>query len=521
MDIINNTDKYASHRTITQNYFSIEVDENSFNPIIGCLTITAFNQFIIAFIINDHELLFFQKNKYKILDTISKTNKLYKFILNLIHSEKNIEKYIKEIEKIGDDNINKINKLFDLEILQKYLQIPSEISDEIYKNQKGGNFGYVIGIMIVIGATIYNFMGKKTTCVPPPPPPPPPNFTIERIPINNRGKCRILIINIAGIVRSKIIKITCDRRYFQPYFDEITMYNTLRASSGADLAEFTQGELIHANYNSGQYTANIDLDGVYYQFELSEIADNITLQTYWVHEMSIHAPISLRYIAGNYYTDIIDFMHFMRLSPTPALVQIINSVQHILTNINIAYNDVGFVHGDMKIDNILIETANGDTEARRSLIFDLDFSIAFRNTDYQELDNQLVNGYLQINPNGTNRIYKNFLHFFDIYLFNITLQSLIRVSAFRRIVEHINRLCNIDPLNIPNSFKYFVVIFWVTSNYEIYTTGYNHDLASFENIFNNFNNFRMSPDWVRLDVIGQETYHDIHAILHNQNTYST
>lgn len=495
-----------------QNYFSLEVEDGSFYPIIGCLNITSINQFFNAFIIHDSKLIYFQNNKDEIIDTIKETPKLYEYIYNLIDGEKNLEKCIKEIEKMDVNDLQKLNKLFNLEILQESLQTPSYTSNEVLIKQKGGSISHIVGAIVVIGAFIYKNFGKRVVRR--------GEFNINKIHISPQpGKCFVLVINSSGLVRSKIIKVTCNPNYFTPYLTEIEMYDILRQTSRAEIAEFTQGGQITADYNFqlGQHIANINLDGIFYQFEISEIADIFALQTYHSQEIARLEPIIFVYIAGNYYRETMDFYSFLRLDPN--IYDISYCVEHILRNIDRAYSNVGFIHGDMKIDNILIETSNTNT-AQRSLIFDLDFSLAFRNSDYQILNNQMVNNYLLIGENGTNRLYKNFLHFFDIYLFNVSLQSYITSANFRRIVDDIKSLCDVDPNRIPNSFKYFVVIFWLTAHYEIHRNRYNNNMLNFNNIKRNFLNFRTTSYWNRLDDLGQETYREIRDIIKDQYNYA-
>ncbi len=48
---------------MSQNYFSLEVDVHSYNPIIGSLNERTLDQFINTFIMKDNKLLYFEKNK--------------------------------------------------------------------------------------------------------------------------------------------------------------------------------------------------------------------------------------------------------------------------------------------------------------------------------------------------------------------------------------------------------------------------------------------------------------------------
>jgi hypothetical protein len=492
---------------MNNNYFSLEVENHTLSPIIGCLDISSFNQYISAFILYDKELVFYKKNRDEILDTILKTTNLHEYIFNLINGEENIPKYINEIEKIPNELLHNIGKIFDLENFQKYLITdPKEKSNTSENNQEGGNYGIAIGILIVIGTTIYQFMGKRKIVA-------QRNFTVNEIPLHNHGKCRVLIIKIGQIVQRKIIKITCNENYFQAYINEITMYNLLRVNTTANVADYTHAEHIFANYFGGEYTALITLDSATYRFKLSEIAHDVILQQLWSSEMLAHSPIEFVYISGNYYPEMIDFNLF--INNGVALNQISFCVQNILTNIETAFQEIGFVHGDMKLDNILIETTYGYTSAVRSFIFDLDFSIAFRTTQFKSINNA-VNRYLHINQNTVrNRLSKDFLHFFDIYLFNVTLQSKLSFANFRTIFNEIGAVCQSTP-HIQNSFKYFYLIYYITADLELYHNGFSLDLCTFQNINQYFIDFATKPAFNSLHVITRDTYNSLVPIFDTQ-----
>jgi hypothetical protein len=490
-------------------YFSLELEEKTLNLIVGCLNLTSFNQFLDVFIVRDLNLSFFKNKKEEILDIIKNEKDLYQFILDLINGEKNIEKYINEIEKIKDEQLTKLNKLFDLEILQKYFK---STSNEILLKQIGGTLERAIGILVIIGGAIKWFFRGKTIVQ-------RGEFQVDIL--HNVPRCRVITVNHAGLVRSKVFKITANPRYFDEYLGEIAMYNKLRTQSRAEVAEYNQGGRITANFVSGEYIVNIDLDGVEYQFELLELTHDEALQHYFGHQFRNREPINLVYIAGNYYPETIDFYAFVNLRPKPAghVNQIIDCVSHILSNINTAYEAIGFIHGDMKIDNILIETANNFREAHRSLIFDLDFSLSFDRNEYALLNGQRVNSWLLINDNGSNRLYKNFLHFFDIYILSISLQSYINKNEINTIVNEINLQCNSNN-QISAAFKYFVVIYWLTKHYNISRTGFRYELLTFQEIFTNLSNFGRSRDYHRIDDIANETYMDLIDIFNNQLRYA-
>jgi hypothetical protein len=91
------------------------------------------------------------------------------------------------------------------------------------------------------------------------------------------------------------------------------------------------------------------------------------------------------------------------------------AIKKILDNIVTLYEEEKFIHGDLKCDNILL------LKDITPYFFDLEFSL-FCNEDTIKIISHCkprINLYLNLNPNFI--LKKDFLHFFDYYLFTITI----------------------------------------------------------------------------------------------------
>jgi hypothetical protein len=511
---------------MTQNYFSIEVDTNLLTPTYGSLNLFSFKQLIDALIITDENLLFFQNNKNELLDIIINYDEMSDFIFYLIGGESRLDQYLEIIERIPKDRVEELNKLFDFYKFQLHSEnISVSPPEPMSQIQVAGSYDYVIiSMLIVIGASIYNFIGRRNiivnqqTIV--------RNFSTDEIVMNNEGKCRLLIINFGHAIQKKILKITVNPINFQPYLDEIVMYDMLRTRTNANVAEYTQGIQDIANYNPDlrsrypgnvyfHYEAFLDIDGTHYEFNLSEIAEEMIINRLWSNELKRRDPIQLVYIVGNYYEEIVDF--YKLLVNNHLTLPVINvCVQNTLTNIERAFMGIGFIHGDMKVDNILIDLTNN-----ASLIFDLDFSFAFQQTRRKAIDDDfIVNRYLLVNThnyrNQQNYLTRDFLHFFDIYLFNMSLQTYVSLKTFRSIFNEIGDLCE-NQAGIADSFKYFYIIYKLTEHYELYKRKqYEREMFYFENIFRNFNQYAASTAFSRLRPFARRIFDDVAIIINAQ-----
>jgi hypothetical protein len=98
----------------------------------------------------------------------------------------------------------------------------------------------------------------------------------------------------------------------------------------------------------------------------------------------------------------------------------INTINIILNNLNKIYEEQHFIHGDFKIDNILV-IKDMETIQIKPYFYDLEFSILFKKNVLKIISrkNPRVNLYLELKSNFL--IIKEFLHIFDYYLFTISI----------------------------------------------------------------------------------------------------
>lgn len=500
--------------------FIIEVDQ-TLNPVYGCLNESCIKQFINTFIIKDSNLSLFQNYKNEIENVIFNNTELSDDIHFLIGDTD-----INNIIKIIDDNlsIELKTKLFELlEIAQNPFEL--DINDELkypVEIQVAAGFGSIFGIIIttVIGTAVYLLSGKKKVSGRK-----PLGDNIETVDeLIKSQKLSILIINFGDRFQKKILKININPNYFQMYLDELTIYNKLREKTRANVAEFTEAYIVASTCDRhGNGTVSLNIDGHNHLFNLLDICHPIPLLDKCSHAKKSTIPIELVYLSGNYYEDTIGFNDYVS-NYGPNISNIKLAVSDILRNISVAYNDIGFIHGDMKIDNVLIQTQAQFKRFTKSIIFDLDFSYVFEKLQITNLDNLVVNGYLEVpeydSSNKQNNLTREFLHFFDIYLFNMSLQTYLNIAQLNNILTEIGSMCQNQSSTIENSFKYFYLIYKLTEHYDLSKKQkYKMEMFYYTNIVSNFNKFKKSTKIKTLAPFEKLIFDEVLAIFNNQALY--
>lgn len=500
--------------------FTIEVDK-TLNPVYGSLNESCLKQFINTFIIKDSNLSLFQNYKDEIENIILNYRELSDDIHFLIG-----DTHVDDIIKIIDDNLSSElkTKLFELlEIPENPVEL--DINDELkypVEIQVAAGFGNLIGIIIttVIGGAVYLLLGKKKISGRK-----PFGDNIETVhALIKNPKLSILIINYGDRFQKKILKVNINPHYFQMYLDELTIYNKLRAQSRANVAEFTEASIAASTCDRhGNGTVSLSIEGRNHLFNLLDICHQIPLLDICSKATIPTIPIELVYLSGNYYEDTIDFYNLL-INHGLNITNIKLAVFDILRNISLAYNDIGFIHGDMKIDNVLIQTQAQFKRFTKSIIFDLDFSYVFEKKLITNIDNLVVNGYLEVpeydSSNKQNNLTREFLHFFDIYLFNMSLQTYLNVAQLNDILIEIGNMCQNQYSTIENSFKYFYLIYKLTEHYDLSNKQkYKIEMFHYFNIVSNFNKFKKSTKIKSLAPFEKLIFDEVLAIFNNQELY--
>ena len=498
--------------------FTIEVDEK-LNLVYGCLNESCLNQFINTFIIKDTNLSLFQYYKDEIVNIIINHTDLIDDIQFFIGDTQ-----IDDVIQIIDDNISyelKM-KIFDLlEIPENPFQLDTTDKLEFpVQIQVAGGIGNLVGIIIttVIGAAVYLLSGKKKVSGRK-----PLGQNIESVDeLIKSQKLSILVINYGDRFQQKILKITINPDYFQMYLDELVIYNKLRENTKANVAEFTQASIVSTTCDKqGKGTVSLNIDGHEHLFNLLDICHPITLLGKCSQAKKSKIPINLAYLCGNYYEDTIDFDNLIsNYSPNMANIKL--AVFDILRNISVAYNQIGFIHSDMKIDNILIQTSHNYSKVVKSIIFDLDLSFIFDKLLLKNMYDLGANAYLKIpdvdSSKKQNMLTREFLHFFDIYLFNMSLQTYLSAKQMNDIISDVGSKCQSG--RIENAFKYFYFIYKLTEHYDLSKKQkYLLDMFYYSNMVSNFNKFKKSSKMKTLAPFELLIFNQVLEIFDNQALY--
>lgn len=489
--------------------FIIEVD-NSLNPLFGSLHQVCFKQFINAFIINDESLHILQNNKDEIIDLVINYPNLMNYIQFLI-GDNNISDYIKIIQdNLSISKIQKILRLF--EIYELYTFDIDLRKEQIYQPiQVAGNIWKIADLLIavIISCDIISFIGKnKIYGVK------PYGQYIESIDVKEDQKKFILIINMGDTYQKKILKININPKYFNAYLNELKIYNQLRKLSDVEVAEYTEAGVVPVNCDiNGKCLVSIKIDGFEHTFELicTEKKNLKTLLHFWKDNIDNNKPINMAYLFGNYYDNIIDFSIYLNKLTHFRKQFILVCIYSVLHDIDIAYNDIGFIHGDMKIDNILIKYPTQKRKLPYSIIFDLDFSYIFeKSIETVESYNLPVNRYLQIE--GINsKITREFLHFFDIYMFYVSLNRRLTDAEKTYILMELYN----SYTDSYNSTKYFNIISKLTNHLNIKEENF-YEVLKFSSIKKIINEFKDKPIFKPLVPVEINIYSEINNILLEQ-----
>lgn len=503
----------------------IEIDKE-FNPIYGCMNETTIRQFINVFFINDHNLEFLNTNKDDINDIILNSNYLTDNI-HFLFGDNDANELI--IQNLPKEYIHKIFSVFEIDEneIVRNLQDRPVYDDEFYpfendfqQIQVGTGISSVIIIIIlaIIGAILMKIFGS--------------NKILGKLPYGDKiesfheliknDKLCILIINLGKQYQQKILKINVNPNYYTMYLSELDMYNKLRANSKANVAEFTDAKIITTNHN---HDAIISFDNKNFTFKLTDLADISAIEKSWKSEYKNKMPIRFVYLSGNYYENIIDFWELItKYKATSSNINF--CVFDILRNIETAYNDIGFIHGDLKIDNVLVDTSSNYKKVNKTLIFDLDFSYCFGKPNitsiYLNVDyDYMINSYLQApefsSTGNQNRFTRDFLHFFDLYFFSISLQSKITASNLSNLLIEIRDLCSNQSSTIPNSFKYFHIISLLIKSYDISKKSYDNKYLQYNSIILNYNKFINSAAYKTLAPFEIQIFDNIQIIFDEQS----
>jgi serine/threonine protein kinase len=355
---------------------------------------------------------------------------------------------------------------------------------------QSGGVGYLIGaiIMVGVGAGISLIIGKgkpidntqetpadePTSDIPVQSDTGPAVSPFDYTRIHPAEKAYVIAVNVKGVAKKKIFKITMIDNYFKPYEDEIKMYKLLREKSArSKIADYREFKQVYSKYiaDKKKFITIINIDSVDYVFEdIYQLVHTETLSK--DQNFKDKKPIKMVYIWGYYYENIISLFHLMKMYDGNPLAEVIvrlaKAVDLTLNNIHQAYTDIGFIHGDFKADNVLIETSDDFKNVEHSLIFDLDFATNFPNKiDKMPITPQhRINLYLQFKQDKKSSLYKDFIHFWDIYFFNVNLQVYCYKiyqthTVFQEITNNINAYIFTKRDTPIILHKYFVMITWV------------------------------------------------------------
>lgn len=197
----------------------------------------------------------------------------------------------------------------------------------------------------------------------------------------------------------KKIGDTTNKDYSFESFDDIVYVKNISIRE-----EFSMCIKHKENESETKYLINLDIQ---------DLCDIVTLRDLGGYRGIISQMV---FMVATYDEEKISFDNFLHRNNTNMSDQV-HYVAKIMKQLNEIYLERNFIHGDFKIDNILIKN-------EEISFIDLEFSHFFTvNNHITVMDENIprVNLYLGSEKNVI--LTKNFLHIFDIYLFTISLYS--------------------------------------------------------------------------------------------------
>jgi len=131
---------------------------------------------------------------------------------------------------------------------------------------------------------------------------------------------------------------------------------------------------------------------------------------------------------------------------------ILKFILQSLDNLNTIYDEHGYIHGDFHIGNILVDTNKLDISPT---FIDLEMFLCMNNDDTLEYQELCVD-YLKIDDTYT--LTKRFLHFFDMYLFTVSVYECLSYNRKVSFILYLHSIF-IANTNINKSFLYFYIIY--------------------------------------------------------------
>jgi len=253
---------------------------------------------------------------------------------------------------------------------------------------------------------------------------------------------------------TKIIKYSLTKEGNQMLSDEYSKYQIIKRNNASNkyyFEDFNQiitlenvlfPSIITLNIIDGNKTYNINIDSsilyfceddAYYYTEsnksenIDENDDIIKKNKYIYNNICDEFVIKkIKFIICDYDKTKLTIDNYIYKNQN-VLNDHINIFSSILSKLEILYDEQHFIHGDFKLDNILLKE-------KVPYFYDLEFSI-FMKKNTIRIENKViprVNLYLSL-ANGI-ILTKEFLHIFDYYLFTITIYAYYVEMKYANIV---------------------------------------------------------------------------------------
>jgi hypothetical protein len=242
--------------------------------------------------------------------------------------------------------------------------------------------------------------------------------------------------------------------YFENYFEKIYIIKTVENIKVNDDIE------IIFNYNNNLITINFTIENLIRLkiFNSFFFYENFYLNKDLVnnkeHE-NFNNIKKISFLIISYDLNKITLSHYLRLEDNNNLA--INIIYICLLNLTILQNEINFIHGDFKLNNILYSNINNNIN-----FIDLEFSLFLKNNEFTRINyDSMFNLYLSLD----NNIYisSDFLKLFDIYIFTL---SFFMINNNDYHINFMNSILNNNESYLKNkNFCIFYIIYFALYSY--------------------------------------------------------
>jgi hypothetical protein len=382
----NNVVEYVKVLLNSNDYLSVLLDEQNMNNVARMCGVMLSNPIYLDTLVHDKELLdedYFNRNVLSYLTTNSwnKLGKLIDYVSNYVEPLQRrpiLQSYMKDLRREISVGVGGAPRPRTAGITNITTMVGTIISCVTFGVVNSSSSPPIPVKMSLFVTSVNMGPGKRTSS----------------LSTDNRRAVVVFKSKYDPGFQLKICKFSCniqdntyDDSHLAPYKWEYYMYNKLN--------ELNNSPREDDRYNVESFTHCLQYNGLPSSYQLSipasitggtdlvfNVQDMVKYDQYYfiTHNSRISHSFKAFIIIGDYSPNHITLEHYLewtlgeiKETHTFDAERYVDGLVKVITNIDKAFRQTGFVHCDAKVDNLLVEV-NHDGSVNQSLIFDLDLS---------------------------------------------------------------------------------------------------------------------------------------------------